>query len=80
MYGIKSSNIASIGWENDQEAGHGVARVQFVKGDIYEYYPIPYKMWEELWEQPSNQRSKWIMENLIRNKKISYEKLDQDNG
>lgn len=73
MYPVQSSNMLKIGWEFDENNNCGVFRIQFKKG-TYDYWPVSKSFFSKIFEQPSNERSKFINTNIVRNKSINYEK------
>lgn len=53
MYGVVSSNIAEVGWEDE------ILTVEFLSGAQYEYYDCPEEIFNEFLEAPSKGRFFW---------------------
>jgi hypothetical protein len=47
MHQVESSNIDSIGWEDD------ILEVTFLSGSTYEYYDVPEEVFEEMLDASS---------------------------
>ncbi|MFC4739036.1 KTSC domain-containing protein [Flavobacterium ponti] len=47
---VKSSNIASIGYDETTE----ILEIEFLSGGIYQYLDVPYYMYEELMNADSH--------------------------
>lgn len=76
MYQVHSGNVARIGWEFDNETKQGVLRVEFNKGDQYDYFPVPKEVFQACFKAPS--KGKWFHSEIKSNKLYDYEKVDEE--
>ena len=75
MYTVHSGNIAKIGWEYDETNKNGVLRIVFLKtGRTYDYWPVKKEIFSQIFKEES--KGKYIQQNIINNKEISYEEVD----
>lgn len=49
---VKSSNIASIGYEEEVQT----LEIEFINGDIYQYFDVPRSVYQELMSSASHGR------------------------
>lgn len=73
MYNVHSSNLAKIGFFYDRTLMAGVVRVEFKKGNVYEYWPVEKKLYSEAFGNPSI--GSWFQTNFTKNKELNYEKM-----
>lgn len=74
MYSIHSSNISKVGFQYDYEKKYGVMRVEFHRGNIYEYWPIEQSKYSEIFK--SDSPGSWFQTNIAKNKELQFEKIN----
>lgn len=73
MYTVHSGNISQVGWEFDTVNQCGVMRVHFIKGTVYDYWPVEKSLFSEIFKAES--KGSWFQQNIVKNKSLSYEKV-----
>lgn len=74
MYNIFSGNLAKVGWEWDSVNKCGVFRAEFVKGSVYDYWPVTKELFSEIFKVES--KGSWFQTNIVKNQSLSYEKVN----
>ena len=60
--GIKSTNIVSVGWEQDEAGINGLLEVEFKQGVVYQYTDVPEFIYKALLFAPSP--GKYLLQNI----------------
>lgn len=55
---VNSSNISSIGYDEENE----ILEIEFKKGEIYQYFDVPYEVYDELMNAESH--GKYLAANI----------------
>lgn len=74
MYVIHSSNIARVGFQYDYQKKYGVMRVEFHRGNIYQYWPVEKEKFSEIFKAESP--GSWFQNEIVKNKELQFEKIN----
>lgn len=74
MYSVFSGNLAKVGWEWDEVNKCGVFRAEFVKGNVYDYWPVTKETFGEIFKAES--KGTWFQQNIAKNQSLNFEKVD----